>query len=84
MSTAVLCPADVRTAAGKARPVPGAAPLLPVVGADTQVPLVSGSSTRYVDLDAAASAWALTAVAARLGEALPMYSSVHRGACYFL
>jgi len=61
---------------------PGAVPLLPVVGAETQVPLVSGGRTRYVGLDTAASAPALVAVADRVAETLPLYASVHRGAGY--
>jgi selenocysteine lyase/cysteine desulfurase len=61
---------------------PGVVPLLPVVGADTAVPLVPGGSARYVDLDAAASSRALESVAARVAEALPLYASVHRGAGY--
>jgi selenocysteine lyase/cysteine desulfurase len=76
MSSAVLC-----------RPAPsvaltGAAPLLPVVGADTRVPLVPRGSARYVDLDSAASSRALVSVAAAVTEALPRYASVHRGAGY--
>src|SRR4051794_9619425 len=78
MSSAVLCaPSAVRTAVR-----PGAAPLLPVVGADTRVPLVPGGTARYVDLDSAASSRALELVAARVAEALPLYASVHRGAGY--
>jgi len=61
---------------------PGAAPLLPVVGADTQVPLARGGRTRYVGLDTAASTPALVAVAERVAETLPLYASVHRGAGY--
>jgi selenocysteine lyase/cysteine desulfurase len=77
MSSALLCsPASPSTV------VPGALPLLPVIGADTQVPLVSGGSVRYVDLDSAASSRALEAVAARVTETLPLYASVHRGAGY--
>jgi selenocysteine lyase/cysteine desulfurase len=56
------------------------APLLPVVGADLATPLVDGRSTRYVNLDNAASTPALRSVADHLTEALPYYSSVHRGA----
>jgi len=56
--------------------------LLPVVGGDTQVPLVDGSSVTYANLDCAASAPALVAVAARVTEVLPLYASVHRGAGY--
>ncbi len=55
-------------------------PLLPVVGAEQLVPLVTGGLARYINLDYAASAPALTAVAERVAEALPHYSSVHRGA----
>jgi len=54
--------------------------LLPVVGSDLLVPLVSGGSARYVNLDYAASAPCLAAVADALATALPWYSSVHRGA----
>jgi selenocysteine lyase/cysteine desulfurase len=77
MSSAVLRP-PVRSTSPRA----GVAPLLPVVGADTVVPLVPGGSARYVDLDAAASSRALESVAARVAEALPSYASVHRGAGY--
>jgi selenocysteine lyase/cysteine desulfurase len=55
-------------------------PLLPVAGAGRRVPLVDGRSTRYVDLDVAASAPALRAVADHVAEVLPLYGSVHRGA----
>ncbi|HEX8497888.1 MAG TPA: aminotransferase class V-fold PLP-dependent enzyme [Actinomycetales bacterium] len=58
------------------------APLLPVVGADLQAPLVDGGSVRYANLDYAASAPALVSVAARVAEVLPFYASVHRGAGY--
>ena len=60
----------------------GESPLFPLVGADTDVPLVQGGSVRYADLDAAASSRALESVAARVQEALPLYASVHRGAGY--
>jgi len=56
------------------------APLLPVVGGDVAVPLVDGDTVRYANLDYAASSPALEAVAAHLTQALPYYSSVHRGA----
>jgi selenocysteine lyase/cysteine desulfurase len=68
MTSAVLC-----------RPVPA---LLPLVGADTHVPVVPSGSVRYVDLDSAASSRPLVAVAERVTEALPLYASVHRGAGY--
>ena len=57
-------------------------PLLAVVGTDLQVPLVTGEQVRYANLDYAASAPALAAVAARVDEVLPFYASVHRGAGY--
>ncbi|MGY1624566.1 aminotransferase class V-fold PLP-dependent enzyme [Geodermatophilus sp. SYSU D00965] len=57
-------------------------PLLPVVGAGTEVPLVPSGRLRYADLDTAASTPALVAVADRVAEALPLYASVHRGAGY--
>ncbi|MET1037893.1 MAG: aminotransferase class V-fold PLP-dependent enzyme [Aeromicrobium sp.] len=55
-------------------------PLLPLVGADVTIPLVDGRSVRHVNLDGAASAPALVAVAERVTAALPWYASVHRGA----
>ncbi|MGH3206516.1 MAG: aminotransferase class V-fold PLP-dependent enzyme [Trebonia sp.] len=57
-------------------------PLADVVGADLDVPLVTGGFARYVNLDYAASAPALRAVAHQVTELLPLYSSVHRGAGY--
>ena len=54
--------------------------LLPVVGAGLAVPLVTGATVPYANLDYAASAPALTAVAEHLATALPYYASVHRGA----
>jgi selenocysteine lyase/cysteine desulfurase len=72
-----------------AEPFPGVCgpgPLADVVGADLTVPLVTGgplaSTVRYVNLDYAASAPALRAVADQVTELLPLYSSVHRGAGY--
>ncbi|HEV2637575.1 MAG TPA: aminotransferase class V-fold PLP-dependent enzyme [Actinocrinis sp.] len=59
-----------------------AAALLPVVGADLTVPLVTGESVRYANLDYAASAPALRTVADHIATALPYYASVHRGAGY--
>ncbi|WP_432544032.1 aminotransferase class V-fold PLP-dependent enzyme [Kineococcus sp. SYSU DK002] len=61
---------------------PALAPLLPVVGADTVVPLATGGRATYVNLDNAASAPALAVVAARVAQVLPHYASVHRGAGY--
>lgn len=57
-------------------------PLLPVVGRETRVPLLDGRTVPYANLDYAASAPALEAVAARVAEVLPLYASVHRGAGY--
>ena len=54
--------------------------LLPVIGADQIVPTVGGGAVRYVNLDTAASAPCLESVWAVVGELLPWYSSVHRGA----
>jgi selenocysteine lyase/cysteine desulfurase len=62
--------------------VTGPGPLADVVGAGLDVPLVTGGSARYANLDYAASAPALRAVADQVTELLPLYSSVHRGAGY--
>lgn len=51
-----------------------------LVGHDVGAPCVDGSERRYLSLDAAASTSALPAVADRVQELLPSYSSVHRGA----
>ncbi|WP_432493102.1 aminotransferase class V-fold PLP-dependent enzyme [Kineococcus gypseus] len=61
---------------------PSAAPLLPVVGAGTLVPLATGGEVAHANLDIAASAPALSAVAERVAQVLPHYASVHRGAGY--
>ncbi|MEC3976882.1 aminotransferase class V-fold PLP-dependent enzyme [Amycolatopsis sp. H20-H5] len=53
-----------------------------VVGAGALVPLADGSRVEYANLDYAASAPCLTPVHAALDAALPLYSSVHRGAGY--
>jgi selenocysteine lyase/cysteine desulfurase len=66
-------------AAPLARPI---APLAAVTGAAVGVPLVDGRSVPYVNLDYAASAPALQSVAEHITAALPLYSSVHRGAGY--
>ncbi|GAB3325876.1 aminotransferase class V-fold PLP-dependent enzyme [Geodermatophilus aquaeductus] len=60
--------------------VPGRHPLLPVVGGGEHVPLLPAGSAPYADLDVAASAPALAAVAEAVTAALPGYASVHRGA----
>ena len=46
------------------------------------VPCLDGLERPYLSLDAAASTGALPAVAERVAEFLPYYSSVHRGAGY--
>ena len=54
--------------------------MINLVGEDRLVPCVDGVERRYVSLDAAASTAALPAVAERVNDFLPWYSSVHRGA----
>ncbi|MBN9097002.1 MULTISPECIES: aminotransferase class V-fold PLP-dependent enzyme [unclassified Pseudonocardia] len=46
------------------------------------VPLVTGESVRYANLDLAASAPPLRSVVDHVAELLPYYASVHRGAGY--
>ena len=53
-----------------------------LVGDGLAVPCVDGTERPYVSLDSAASTAALPAVAQRVAEFLPWYSSVHRGAGY--
>ncbi|HMK10959.1 MAG TPA: aminotransferase class V-fold PLP-dependent enzyme [Acidimicrobiales bacterium] len=60
----------------------GVALPLALVGDECEVPCVDGTSRPYLNLDAAASTGALPAVADRVHEFLPWYSSVHRGAGY--
>lgn len=55
-------------------------PLLPVVGADLELPVLGGGTRRHVNLDLAATAPALASVAAAVTEVLPWSGSVHRGA----
>jgi selenocysteine lyase/cysteine desulfurase len=81
----LAAPAPEPAAAIQSAPLAPLAPVSPlaeVVGGDVMVPLVRGGATRYVNLDYAASAPALRAVADRVAELLPLYSSVHRGAGY--
>jgi len=82
--TAVAREGAVGTAPGGPgdTPVHDVAPLLPLVGAGTLVPLVDGRELPYANLDVAASAPALQAVADRVNGVLPLYASVHRGAGY--
>jgi selenocysteine lyase/cysteine desulfurase len=51
-----------------------------LVGDDLVVPCLDGEQRAYLSLDAAASTAALPAVADRVNDFLPWYSSVHRGA----
>jgi selenocysteine lyase/cysteine desulfurase len=53
---------------------------LPRLVPSAPVPLVDGRSTDYANLDGAATAAPLQAVADRVAEVLPYYASVHRGA----
>jgi selenocysteine lyase/cysteine desulfurase len=53
---------------------------LQVVGADRAVPLVTGETRRYVNLDYAASAPCLVHVKRAVDDLLEWYASVHRGA----
>jgi selenocysteine lyase/cysteine desulfurase len=71
-ATTLVVPSGVRHEAG------GTA----LIGADIEVPLVTGGMRRYVNLDYAASAPCLVAVKQAVDELLPWYSSVHRGAGY--
>ena len=59
-----------------------AAPLLPVLGRDVSVPLVTGGEVTYAALDYAASAPALQRVWDDVAAYAPYYGSVHRGAGY--
>ncbi len=51
-----------------------------VLGGDLPVPLADGRTVTYANLDYAATAPCLAVVAATVGELLPWYASVHRGA----
>ncbi|QUQ72494.1 aminotransferase class V-fold PLP-dependent enzyme [Kutzneria sp. CA-103260] len=51
-----------------------------VAGADLPVPLVTGGTVPYANLDHAASAPCLAPVRAGVDQLLPWYASVHRGA----
>ena len=52
------------------------------VGTDTEVPLLNGSTTRYINFDNAASTPPLKTVQKAINDFLPFYSSVHRGTGY--
>jgi selenocysteine lyase/cysteine desulfurase len=55
-------------------------PPLTVVGADLAVPLVTGGTVGYANLDHAATTPCLAAVRDAVDRVLPWYASVHRGA----
>ncbi len=81
--------ADAYFAPVRVRPIAqaGPGPLADLVGADITTTIdasaaSAGQAVRYVNLDYAASAPALSAVAAEIAAALPQYASVHRGAGY--
>ncbi len=59
---------------------PLASPMVSLVGDDLVAPCIDGRERPYLSLDAAASTSALPAVARRVADFLPRYSSVHRGA----
>ncbi|GAA4370473.1 aminotransferase class V-fold PLP-dependent enzyme [Agromyces bauzanensis] len=71
---------DERTPPSPALPAPG--PLAALVDAGLEVPVLGGGFVRHVNLDVAASAPALDAVAAHVARVLPYYASVHRGSGY--
>jgi selenocysteine lyase/cysteine desulfurase len=58
------------------------AALATLVGDGLPVPCLGGRERPYLSFDAAASTGALPAVAQRVADFLPWYSSVHRGAGY--
>jgi selenocysteine lyase/cysteine desulfurase len=55
---------------------------VPLVGDGLRVPCADGVHRPYLNLDAGASTSALPAVAERVHDFVPWYSSVHRGAGY--
>ena len=63
-------------------PPGGARVPVALVGDGVTVPCITAETRPYVNLDAAASTAALPAVAARVNDFLPWYSSVHRGTGY--
>jgi selenocysteine lyase/cysteine desulfurase len=72
--------ADADVLSGGATVQPSA--LVALVGDGLEVPCAEGGERPYLNLDAAASTNALPAVAERVAQFLPWYSSVHRGAGY--
>ncbi|MCP2369947.1 selenocysteine lyase/cysteine desulfurase [Agromyces terreus] len=59
-----------------------AGPLAELADAGLEIPVLGGATVRHVNLDVAASAPALSSVAAHVARLLPYYSSVHRGSGY--
>ena len=51
-----------------------------LIGTNQEIPLITGQTRRYVNLDYAASTPPLAIVARAVDAFLPWYSSVHRGA----
>lgn len=58
----------------------GSKPLATLLGADLQVPVYGGGTSRYVNLDNAATTPPLQRVWNKLAEVMPWYGSIHRGA----
>jgi selenocysteine lyase/cysteine desulfurase len=58
------------------------APLAALADAGLEAPVLGGGRVRHVNLDVAASAPALAAVAAHVARVLPFSASVHRGTGY--
>ncbi|MFI0351289.1 aminotransferase class V-fold PLP-dependent enzyme [Actinomadura sp. 9N407] len=90
-----MSPAGTATLTTRPVPVPDPAPSLArnadatapeiaprVIGTDAIVPLDGGGGVAYANFDYAASAPCLEAVHEAVTRALPLYSSVHRGAGY--
>ena len=71
--------ARTETASAIAAPIQA---LLEIVGADEHVPVLGGTTRRYVNLDSAASTPALACVRDTVDEFLKWYSNVHRGVGY--
>jgi selenocysteine lyase/cysteine desulfurase len=70
------------TRADAAADSPAVGALAALADAGLEVPVLGGGVVRHVNLDIAASAPALDAVAAYVARVLPYYSSVHRGSGY--
>ncbi|HET8778853.1 MAG TPA: hypothetical protein VFM66_02180, partial [Agromyces sp.] len=78
-----LAPGELAArAAGPAAQAAGSGALAALADAGLEVPVLGGGVVRHVNLDVAASAPALAAVAAHVTRVLPYYSSVHRGSGY--